>query len=407
MVDTQEHEPLIQPPAGAFPLHQPPPPAERLNRRKVLLVVSGIGLVLAGFFLLRVLRHATAQRTVPPAPLPPVYDVTGTPMPVHKVLDAPASYQDVPRPPRVPLAPVVVQAPPPSPFVQEPRPAPPPPPAVVTSAPVPPPPPPPPPAPAPAVATTPPTPAAPPASTPDPKRWLLSEAKRAEPPFPLSKPDAAPGDPRTTETGTGLVHPATWGKPADPTRVLYRSQAIAGQLLDALNSDIPGQVRIMVTRPVTDRFHQGHVLIPQHSLLLGTQAGKPAFGQTRLAVSIEELHFPDGTIVRLQGGLADRSGALGVRGKVNNHYVKLGIGALLSAALNIGTRGPFGNTTGFQPTLPQEYARDVGSNFSQVGQSIVDRSLNIPPTITLKAGTPVTIQLTENVSFNNPPTIVR
>jgi type IV secretion system protein VirB10 len=182
--------------------------------------------------------------------------------------------------------------------------------------------------------------------------------------------------------------------------VLYRSQAIAGLLLDALNSDIPGQVRIMVTRPVTDRLHQGHVLIPQHSLLLGTQAGTPAFGQTRLAVTIEELHFPDGTIVRLQGGL-------GVRGTVNNHYVKLGIDAVLSAALTIGTRGPFGNTTGFQPTLPQEYARDVGSNFSQVGQSIVDRSLNIPPTITLTAGTPVTIQLTENVSFQAPPTVVK
>lgn len=223
----------------------------------------------------------------------------------------------------------------------------------------------------------------------------------------MSKPDAAPGDPRTTETGPGLVHPAAWGKPADPTRVLYRSQAISGLLLHALNSDIPGQVRIMVTRPVTDRFHQGHVLIPQHSILLGTQEGKPAFGQTRLAVTIEEMQFPDGTIVRLKGGLADRSGALGAAGKVNNHYVKLGIGAVVSAALNIGTRGPFGNTTGFQPTLPQEYARDVGSNFSQVGQSIVDRSLNIPPTITLKAGTAVTIQLTENVSFQTPPMVVK
>jgi type IV secretion system protein VirB10 len=252
---------------------------------------------------------------------------------------------------------------------------------------------------------TPPTHAAPAASTPDPKPWLLAEAKRAEPPFPT--PATAPSSHGATQTEPGLVKPATWGKPADPTRVLYRSQAIAGQMLDALNSDIPGQVRIMVTRPVTDRFHQGHVLIPQHSILLGAQDGKPAFGQTRLAVTIEELHFPDGTIVRLQGGLADRSGALGVRGKVNNHYVKLGIGAVLSAALNIGTRGPFGNTTGFQPTLPQEYARDVGSNFSQVGQSIVDRSLNIPPTITLKAGTAVTIQLTDNVSFATPPTVVK
>ena len=193
----------------------------------------------------------------------------------------------------------------------------------------------------------------------------------------------------------------------DPTKVLYRAQVIPGILLQALNSDIPGQVRIMITRPVTDRFHHGHVLIPQHSMLLGAQDGRPAFGQTRVAVTIEEIQFPQGEIVRLQGQMADRSGALGSRGKVNNHYVKIGIGAVLSAVLNIGTRGVTGSPQNYQPTLGQEFTRDVGESVSRSGQSIVDKSLNIPPTLTLKAGTEVTIQLAENLSFAQPPVSVK
>jgi type IV secretion system protein VirB10 len=158
---------------------------------------------------------------------------------------------------------------------------------------------------------------------------------------------------------------------------------------------------------VTDRFHQGHVLIPQHSILLGTQAGRPAFGQTRVAVTIEEIQFPQGEIVRLQGQMADRSGALGSRGTVNNHYVKIGVGAVLSAVLNIGTRGLTGSPQNYQPTLGQEFTQDIGASVNRSGQSIVDKSLNIPPTLTLKAGTAVTIQLSENLSFAQPPVAIQ
>jgi type IV secretion system protein VirB10 len=187
---------------------------------------------------------------------------------------------------------------------------------------------------------------------------------------------------------------------------LYRSQAILGILLQDMVSDIPGQSRIMVTRPVTDRFHQGHVLIPQGSIVLGTQERTPVFGQTRLAVTLEEIHFPDGAIVAFTGQMADRGGAAGGKGKVNNHYGRLGVAAVLSAALNIGARGLAGTPTGFQYNLGQELARETGQSISRTGQSIVDRTLDIPPTLRLKAGTAVTIQLAENVSFQTPPAVV-
>jgi type IV secretion system protein VirB10 len=179
-------------------------------------------------------------------------------------------------------------------------------------------------------------------------------------------------------------------------------------LLDELNSDVPGQVRVKVTRPGLDKFQRGVVLIPQHSILLGTQDGQPVYGQSRLPVTLDQIERPDGTLVRLtKAKLADQAGAQGVTGKVNHHLGRVILGAELSALLSIGTRAPFGNTTNFQPTLPQEFAQDVGSSLNRSGQQIVQRELTVPPTIIVPAGTPVSLSLGDNVSFSQPPTLTR
>jgi type IV secretion system protein VirB10 len=181
--------------------------------------------------------------------------------------------------------------------------------------------------------------------------------------------------------------------------MLYRSQVIAGILLQAIQSDVPGPVRLMVSRPVLDRFQQRQVLIPQHSEVISRQEGTPAFGQTRLRIVLEELHFPDGTIVTLPGQLADRSGAIGTTGKVNNHYVKLALATLIATTLNVGTRVMGGSPQNFQPTLEQEFTQDIAKSVQRTGQSVVDRTLNVPPTITIPAGTAVTVVLDQNLSL--------
>jgi type IV secretory pathway VirB10-like protein len=255
----------------------------------------------------------------------------------------------------------------------------------------------------------PPAPAPAPAPPQPPKRWLFADVQNtvAKPPFPVPGRGSEEGGSLRDDTpaGEGLIRPARREKPLDPTRVLYRSQVITGMLLHAVSSDIPGQVRIMVTQPVTDKLHRGQVLIPQGSIVLGVQERTPAYGQNRLAVRIDEVHAPDGEVLALPGQLADRSGATGAKGKVNHHFARIGVAAVVSAALSIGARGIAGNPTGFQPSIGQEIARETGQSISRSGQSIVERTLDIPPTITLKAGTPVTIQLSENLSLQQPAAI--
>jgi type IV secretion system protein VirB10 len=229
-----------------------------------------------------------------------------------------------------------------------------------------------------------------------------------QPPFPVSQDTAKSQEYDTSRRAEGLFPQAVWGTPADPTRVLYRSQVINGLLQHDVNSDQPGLIRILATEAVQDRFGQGHTLLPQYSILLGSQDGTVKFGQSRLGITIDSAELPDGTVVAFNKAKgADATGATGVSGSVNNHWTQVGIGAVLTAALSVGSRAAAGNPTGFQPNLAQDFARDVSQSINTTGQQIVRRSLEVAPTITIPRGTPVTIQLTENVSFQTPAATVR
>jgi hypothetical protein len=49
--------------------------------------------------------------------------------------------------------------------------------------------------------------------------------------------------------------------------------------------------------------------------------------------------------------------------------------------------------------LPQEFAQDAGRSFNQSGQELVRQMFELPPTIHVEHGLPVTIQFLRNISF--------
>jgi type IV secretory pathway VirB10-like protein len=238
-------------------------------------------------------------------------------------------------------------------------------------------------------------------------KWLFAKPQSGQgvqkPPFEDEKAEQ-----EQDKRGEGLFPKAVWATPEDPTHVLYRSQVINGILQHDVNSDQPGQIRILVTEDVPDKFLQGVVLIPQYTILLGQQDGKVNFGQSRLGMTMDSAELPNGTVIEFhQFKAGDETGATGVSGSVDNHYVRLGIGAVLSAVLSVGSRAVAGNTTGFNPTLEQQFAADVSRDVNRTGQKLVDRFADVPPTITIPHGTPVTVQLNHNVNLMHPPTLVR
>ena len=245
----------------------------------------------------------------------------------------------------------------------------------------------------------------PPAEKKGPKRWFSREQPMQgdvlTPPFPEEK------DPEGRGRQSTLFPQATWETPADPTKVLYADQVVQGLLMHNLNSDIPGTVRIKATETTYDRFGQGKVLIPADTTFLGRQEGKPQYGDERVPVVITMAILPNGTAIQWKSGQAgDAAGATGIPGKVNNHYGSVILGAGLSALLSVGTRAPFGSTSNFQQSLPQEFAQDAAQSMGNSAQRIVERELSLSPTITAKYATPITLQFGENVSFQTKPITV-
>jgi type IV secretory pathway VirB10-like protein len=122
------------------------------------------------------------------------------------------------------------------------------------------------------------------------------------------------------------------------------------------------------------------------------------FGQTRLAVVFHRLLMPDGYAVGLDQfkGL-NQIGDTGLRDQVNNHYlrifgVSLAIGAL-GAVAEGGTAGALNaNSTDL---MRQGFAQSTAQSSAQ----ILDKFLNIPPTVTIREGHRVKVYLSSDLAL--------
>lgn len=241
-----------------------------------------------------------------------------------------------------------------------------------------------------------------------PERWFSAiippQGDVLAPPF--------PEDPVTAESearaASKLFPKAVWERPLDPTKVLYADQVVQGVLMQNVNSDIPGTVRIKVTEPVMDRWGLGHTLIPADTTFLGKQDGQANFGQEVLPINVKMAIFPNGTAVGWNNGqVGDATGAAGLPANVDNHYRKLFAGIAASVLLNVGVRAPFGSTSDFQPNLPQEFAQQGAQGANQAGRDIIRRQFAVRPTLTQQWAYPVTLQFSENVSFQSAIVIIK
>ena len=84
---------------------------------------------------------------------------------------------------------------------------------------------------------------------------------------------------------------------------------IPAVLEQALNSDLPGELKALVTSNVYDTATGRYVLIPQGSRLIGRYDSRVAYGQDGVQVAWSRLVFPDASSVDLDGmvGLEHRA----------------------------------------------------------------------------------------------------
>ena len=95
-------------------------------------------------------------------------------------------------------------------------------------------------------------------------------------------------------------------------------------LEQALNSDLPGELKALVSSNVYDTASGRYLLIPQGSRLVGVYNSRIGYGQDGVQVIWDRVIYPDGSSLDLSGMIGqDAHGFSGFRDKVDHHYTRL------------------------------------------------------------------------------------
>lgn len=249
----------------------------------------------------------------------------------------------------------------------------------------------------------------------DSKLFASSEAPQGSPPVagamndsgPTAPTTAAPppsaDDPNGQQAKRAFLTQASDKRTTSPDRVVdpaspnvvQAGSVIPAALLTGIRSDLPGQITAQVTQNVYDSPTGRTLLIPQGSKLIGEYDSSVAFGQQRILLAWTRLLLPNGNSIVLerQPG-ADAAGYAGVQDGVNNHWVQLFKAAILSTLLSVGSEA---GTSQSENNLAQALRSGASNGFSQTGQQIVSRQLNIQPTLTIRPGYPVRVMVTHDL----------
>ena len=181
--------------------------------------------------------------------------------------------------------------------------------------------------------------------------------------------------------------------------VIFEGTVLESVLVNRLNGDFAGPVICQTTIDVYSHNHD-ELLVPAGSRLLGETKKISDVGQERLAVVFHRLIMPDGYAVDLdQAPGLNQIGETALHDKVNNHYFKIfgasiAVGAIAGLA-SVGTNNSA--VTGLPASNSSAYREGVTESLSQSSLHILDRFLNIPPTITIREGHRVRIFLTQDL----------
>jgi type IV secretion system protein VirB10 len=181
--------------------------------------------------------------------------------------------------------------------------------------------------------------------------------------------------------------------------ILPEGTVIEAVLTNRLDGSFSSPANALVTTPVYAADRQT-VLIPAGARVLGTASPVQAFGESRLAVKFHRLVMPDGSTHDLDQftGLNERGDA-GLSDQVSRHYLQIfgasiALGSL-SGLAQYATRNPSNADYGFSDAFGQ----GMGGSLATSSARVLDRFLNVPPTVTIREGHRLKIYMTRDLDL--------
>jgi type IV secretion system protein VirB10 len=193
------------------------------------------------------------------------------------------------------------------------------------------------------------------------------------------------------------VAPGSANSAAGKPYLLFEGTILETVLINRLDGQFAGPVECLLSADVYSSDRQ-HLLIPAGSKLLGETKKVDTFGQSRLAVVFHRVLMPDGYSVSLDQfkGL-NQIGDTGLRDQVNNHYLRIfGVSLAVGALGAVGEAGTAGALTASGTDLMRQ---GLGQSTAQSSAQILDKFLNVMPTVTIREGHRVKVYLSGDLAL--------
>jgi type IV secretory pathway VirB10-like protein len=146
-------------------------------------------------------------------------------------------------------------------------------------------------------------------------------------------------------------------------------------------------------------------IFPQGARLIGSYSANVQYGQSRLFVVWQRIVFPDGRAldIGVEPG-TDSAGYAGFKDRVDSHWVRIFGSAVLMSAISAGiaySQDRYqGNGNYYEPPrFSDELSQAVGQQFGQAAAKLLEKNLDIAPTLKIRPGYRFSVLLIKGFVF--------
>jgi type IV secretion system protein VirB10 len=199
---------------------------------------------------------------------------------------------------------------------------------------------------------------------------------------------------------------------SDRTHTIAQGKLLTAVLETAINTEIPGAVRGIVSRDVYGEAGT-QVLIPKGSRLYGSYTSEIKRGQGRVEISWTRLIRPDGVDLAISFNASDQFGRSGIPGEVDNKYSSIVANSLLTSVIAVAgaaaaqslvtdastttTTNPAQGTTTTTGNATNQAINNVTSTIVDTVGQIINGALDLTPIIRVPQGTRITVIVNSDI----------
>ena len=206
--------------------------------------------------------------------------------------------------------------------------------------------------------------------------------------------------------------PVRAGHIGDLYSTIAQGKLIHGVLESALNTQLPGTIRSIVSRDIYAEAGSAR-LVPKGSRLIGIYNTDIFRGQSRVFIVWTRIIRPDGIDIMVNSPGVDKLGRAGLEGAVDGRFRELFATALLTSVITIGaataaesvvdtdsttTRGSDGSTTTTGSSSAQAVSSSI-ANIGGVGKRVIDNVIDTRPVIEIDQGTKINVMVNRDMIF--------